>query len=56
MLKRIARFDRKDWKHIFWLVGRIFTGFWEGNAAKMVDAWFWLRFHLEHDSVRLDKF
>lgn len=54
MLKRILRFDHGDWKHIFWLLGRIFVGYWNGNINQMIDAWFWIRFHLEYDSVRVN--
>jgi len=51
MIRRILHFKRHDWQHIWWLVGRIFIGYWNGDWPQMVESWFWLRFHLENDSV-----
>jgi hypothetical protein len=54
MIRRILNFDRQDWQHIGWLLGRILSGFWNGNAEQIVDAWRWLRLHLEYDSTRVN--
>jgi len=48
---RILKFKKHDWKHIFWLVGRMANGYWNGNLEQIVDAWLWIRFHCENDSM-----
>jgi hypothetical protein len=54
VIKRILRFDRRDWQHIFWLAGRIVNGALTFNMDKTTDAWYWLIFHFSYDSKRLN--
>ena len=54
MLKRIINFNRKDWKHLWWLFTRIVNGWYNGNLEQMVDAYCWILIHLKYDSKRLN--
>jgi len=50
MINRIMHFKKHDWKHIFWLVKSIFRGFIDGDIDRMVEAWWFIRIHLEYES------
>lgn len=50
MIVRILNFDKRDWKHIGWLLGKIMRGYWKGDWRQMAEAWFWVCFHFDHDS------
>lgn len=54
MLKRIINFDKRDWKHVWWLFTKILNGWYNGNLNQIVDAYYWIRIHLEYDSKQVN--
>ncbi len=52
-IKRIANFDKTDWKHIGWLFRNIIKQFFKGEFSESYDAWMWIKIHCSYDSNRL---
>lgn len=55
MIKRIIKFNLKDWEHIWWLFKNMIKQFAKGDYAESYDAWMWIRVHLSYDSFRKDE-
>jgi len=54
-IKRIASFDRQDWKHITWLTKSFFTSLflkYDWHDAK--EALIFIKIHLYYDSTRVE--
>jgi len=39
-----------DWfKHLFWLVGKMYQGLLSGDSIQAAESWYWIRVHLNYD-------
>lgn len=54
MIKRIMRFDKKDWEHCSWLFKNMIKQFWLCKFEESYEAWCFLKLHLMHDHKRLN--
>ena len=55
MIKRLYLFGRRDWCHVFWLLGNAIKEYSKGNTEEAVDALYWIRIHMSYDSERIDQ-
>jgi len=49
-IRRIMKFDNKDWKHIIWLIRTMFIGVAKLHIDDVIEAWRWIRIHCEYDN------
>lgn len=54
MIKRLFKFDEKDWKHVKFLFHNMFKQFFKGDLHESKEAYYWLKLHLTYDSKRID--
>lgn len=52
MIKRMLKFDRKDWKHIISLFINAIKQLILGNFYEYRESLWLMRIHLTHDSIR----
>lgn len=41
------------WRHFFWISGRVIINFFKMDYHNMINAWYWLRIHIEYKSKRI---
>lgn len=56
MIKRIWKFDNKDWNHIRFLFKNLFVqALIKFNWHETKETCWWIRIHLSYDSERVEK-
>jgi hypothetical protein len=53
LIKRILNFDKKDWKHILWLLKNSVIQLFKGNLSESKEALYWVKIHICYDSHRV---
>ncbi len=54
VLKRLVNFNKKDWKHVWWLFKNMIKQFFIGDLHESKEAYLFLKIHLSYDSTRVD--
>jgi len=54
MIKRIVKFDKKDWNHCLWLFKNMIKSFLLFDFGEAEESWFFLKLHLTHDHTRIE--
>lgn len=55
ILKRMTRFKKHDWKHVFWLVKVIVKSWLRLDSQAYQEAKFFLKLHLTCDSELIEQ-
>lgn len=50
MIKRIFSFNKKDWKHIWWLFINMIKQALKFNFSESYEAWLFIKLHFTYDS------
>jgi len=50
MIKRIFSFNKKDWKHIWWLFINMNKQAFKTNFSESYEAWLFIKLHFKYDS------
>lgn len=51
VIKRALHFDRRDWKHVWWLFKNMWVNLAKGDLTEAYDAWMWIVVHFSYDST-----
>lgn len=54
MIKRILKFKKHDWQHIWGLVKDMHKQAFIGEFAEAYEAWMWIKVHFRYDSEKKD--
>ena len=54
MINRIMNYEKNDWKHIWFCIKVMFSGFYKGNTETMREGWQFLTLHLMYDSQKIN--
>jgi len=53
-LINMCSFDKKDWKHIFWLFGIMIKNLLKGDFHEAHESYLWIKIHCEYESKRIE--
>lgn len=48
-IHRISNFDKRDWRHVLWLIRCLLVGIVTLNFKEVTEAYWWIRVHCEYD-------
>lgn len=54
MIKRVLKFNKQDWKHVWWLFRNMIKQFVLFNFSEAEESWFFLKLHFTHDHTKMN--
>jgi hypothetical protein len=54
MIRRVMKFDKQDWKHVWWLFRLMVKSFFLFRFNDAEEAWIFLKLHFTHDHTRMN--
>lgn len=52
MIKRILKFDKDDWDHVWWLFKNMCRSIWNYDFGEAYESWLWIKIHFQYDHTK----